>query len=116
MPNTQNISVSSYEVRKYIHMDIVQGPLVQNNHIVSTVDVKFSKILFSKTLPFLAEKYLWSFCTATAPYIFFRKKWQCFCAKAALIFSAKNISTFDFICTRIFRESLTNDFVKFTML
>ena len=74
MPNTQNILVSSYEVRKYIHMDIVPGPLFQNNHIVSTVDVKLSENLFSKTLPFLAKKYIWSFCFVKAPYIFFGKK------------------------------------------
>ena len=37
-------------------------------------------------------------------------------AKAPLIFSAKNISTLDFRRTRRLNESLTNDFVKLTML
>ena len=40
-----------------------------------------------------------------------------FCsAKAPHIFSAKNISTLDFRPTRRLNESLTNDFVKLTML
>ena len=40
-----------------------------------------------------------------------------FCnAKAPHIFSAKNISTLDFRRTRRLNESLTNDFVKLTML
>ena len=37
-------------------------------------------------------------------------------AKAPHIFSAKNISTLDFRRTRKLNESLTNDFVKLTML
>ena len=49
--------------------------------------------------------------------LFCRKNVRSFCsAKAPLIFSANSISIFDFTCTRRLNESLTNNFVKLTMI
>ena len=71
----------------------------KTNNVISLRDVKISNILYIKTLPFFA-----------------RKMWGAFAVQTPHIFSAKNISTLDFRRTRRLNESLTNDFVKLTML
>ena len=75
----------------------MRAQLFNTNDVVSKHDVKISNILYLKTLPFFAEK-MWAV------------------QKLLTFFSAKNISTLDFRRTRRLNESLTNDFVKLTML